>query len=90
MCNYYVRSIPALRVLSHFFLHPSLSYLAMVLGLSGSTQSIHVYIEYYRNLVKERPWAGAPYKSAKEVGGQSFECFRILSQKSTHVMFTTT
>ena len=56
MCNYYVWSIPALRVLSHFFLQLSLSYLAMVLGLSGSTQSIHVYTEYYRSLVKECSW----------------------------------
>ena len=31
---------------------------------------------------------GAPYKFGKEEGGRSFECFRIWSWKSAHIMFT--
>ena len=39
-----------------------LPYLAMVWGLSESTRSIHVYIEYYCSLATERTWAGALHK----------------------------
>ena len=31
---------------------------------------------------------GAPYKTAKERGGCSFNCFRIQPRKSANVMFT--
>ena len=45
----------------------------------------------YRSLAKKGPCMGrAPYRSAKEGGGRSFDCFRIEPRKSTHVMFTAT
>ena len=31
----------------------------------------------YHSHMKKGPWAGAPYKSAKERGGHSFDCFHI-------------
>ena len=40
---------------------------------------------YYCSLAKEHPWAGAPYKSAKEGDGQSFKCFHMCIATKEHL-----
>ena len=53
--------------------YPIASHIAdFFITISESDYKLHQYL-----VSRKRPMGGAPYKSAKEEGGRSFECFHI-------------